>query len=178
MKLTVLPRRFFERKSVAVAKSLLGKYLVRDIDDFKLIGKITEVEAYLGEQDKAAHVSKGRTKRTGVIYGQAGYAYIYVIHGHHALNVVCEAIDSPGSVLIRSVENVQGINSPSNGPGRLTKAMKITKKLYGVDLTQKESGLYVCEGEKVNKKDILITPRIGVRGDQDLLLRFVKKGLS
>ncbi|MBX4205851.1 DNA-3-methyladenine glycosylase [Candidatus Microgenomates bacterium] len=175
MESKVLNRNFYQRKAKIVAPLLLGKYLVRQIGDKKIIGKITEVETYLGEKDPAAHVSKGRTKRTEIIYGKAGHAYIYIIHGHIALNVVCETIDSPGSVLIRSIEAVKNITTSTNGPGKLTKAMAITKDLYGIDLTNKKSGLYICDGEKVKKDSILITPRIGVRDAKDWLLRFVIK---
>jgi DNA-3-methyladenine glycosylase len=172
-KLTILPRDFYQRPAKKVAEDLLGKLLVRREENNLLIGKINETEAYLGEHDPAAHVAKGKTKRTQVIYGEAGHAYIYTIHGHQALNVVCEWVDSPGSVLIRGLEVIQGINLPTHGPGRLTKAMQITKDMYGVDLTTETSELYICEGEKVDKKYVLVTPRVGVRGAKDWLLRFV-----
>jgi DNA-3-methyladenine glycosylase len=175
MKLKILPRSFYERLAKDVAPDLLGKYLVREINGKKIIGKITEVEAYLGEFDPASHVSKGRTTRTEVIYGPAGFAYIYVIYGHHALNVVCESINSPGSVLIRAVDPIENISTQTNGPGKLTKALQITKDLYGVDLTNRKSGLYICQGEKIDKKDVSVTPRVGVRGAEDLLLRFIIK---
>ena len=98
----VLPRIYFNRPTVTVARSLIGKYLVRVIDGRILAGKILEVEAYVGPQDKACHASKGRTQRTDVMFGPAGVAYVYLIYGmYHCLNVVTEREEFPSAVLIQ-----------------------------------------------------------------------------
>src|SRR6185503_10587503 len=107
MKLTrrVLPRAYFNRPTITVARSLVGKYLIRCIDGREIAGKIIEVEAYVGSQDKACHASKGRTQRTEVMYGPGGVAYVYLIYGmYHCLNVVTEREEFPSAVLIRAVE--------------------------------------------------------------------------
>ena len=93
---SVLPRSYFNRPTVQVARSLIGKYLVREIDGRILAGKIVEVEAYVGSKDKACHAAKGRTQRTEVMFGPAGVAYVYLIYGmYHCLNVVTEREEFP-----------------------------------------------------------------------------------
>lgn len=137
-----LMRSFYERSTLEVAKTLLGKYLVRQIGDRRLVGRIVETEAYVGPEDKANHASRGRTKRTEVMFGPAGYAYVYMIYGmHYCLNVVTEAEGYPAAVLIRSVEPEEGIDLPTTGPARLCKAMAIDRSLNGVDMTGNE--LYI-----------------------------------
>ena len=102
----ILPREFYERPTVDVARDLLGKVLVHG----HAAGRIIEVEAYLGAHDPAAHASRGLTKRTKVIFGPAGHAYVYFIYGmYECLNIVAEAEGSPGCVLIRALEPLEGI---------------------------------------------------------------------
>ncbi|MGZ8424485.1 MAG: DNA-3-methyladenine glycosylase, partial [Candidatus Binatia bacterium] len=104
-----LPRSFYEQSTIDVAKQLLGKVLVHRHDDRVLAGRIVETEAYLGPQDLACHAAKGRTKRTEVMFGAAGHAYVYFIYGfYNMLNLVTEAKDYPAAVLIRAVEPVRG----------------------------------------------------------------------
>ncbi|MCK6499590.1 MAG: DNA-3-methyladenine glycosylase, partial [Nitrospira sp.] len=99
-----MPRAFFVRPTVQVAQSLIGKYLVRESERGVVSGRIVEVEAYVGPEDKACHASKGRTARTDVMFGPAGVAYVYLIYGmYHCLNVVTEAEDFPAAVLIRAI---------------------------------------------------------------------------
>ncbi len=156
----ILPRRYFNRSTVAVARSLIGKYLVRVIDGRMLAGKIIEVEAYVGSEDKACHASKGRTQRTEVMFGPAGAAYVYLIYGmHHCLNVVTEREECPSAVLIRAVE-IDG--KLIDGPGRLCRAMQIDRSLNRADLTVGESLWFEDRGASVKKGNVGAHPRIGV----------------
>lgn len=153
----ILPPAFFKRPVLAVAPELLGKYLVRELPDGTIDARmITEVEAYDGEEDKACHASKGRTKRTEVLYGNAGNWYVYLCYGiHHLLNVVTGEEGYPAAVLIRGVEGVVG-------PGRVTKLLSIGKELNARP-TVPMSGLWIEDrGVAVAKNKILKTPRIGV----------------
>jgi DNA-3-methyladenine glycosylase len=156
----VLPRIYFNRPTVTVARSLIGKYLVRAIDGRILTGKIVEVEAYVGQGDKACHASKGRTPRTDVMFGPGGVAYVYLIYGmYHCLNVVTEREEFPAAVLIRAVE----INGELiDGPGRLCRAMQIDRGLNRADLTTGELIWFEDRGELMERGDVGIHPRIGV----------------
>ena len=132
----ILPRIYFNRPTLTVARSLIGKYLVRAIDGRIFAGKIVEVEAYVGPEDKACHASKGRTQRTDVMFGPGGVAYVYLIYGmYHCLNVVTEREEFPSAVLIRSVE-IDG--ELIDGPGRLCRALQIDRRLNRVDLGRGE----------------------------------------
>ena len=156
----ILPRPYFSRPTVQVARSLIGKYLVRKIDDCILSGKIIEVEAYVGSQDRACHASKGRTQRTEVMFGPAGVAYVYLIYGmYHCLNVVTEQKDFPSAVLIRAIE-IDG--ELIDGPGRLCRALQIDRRLNRVDLTTGESLWFEDRGASVEKGDVGAHPRIGI----------------
>jgi DNA-3-methyladenine glycosylase len=156
----VLPRIYFNRPTVQVARSLIGKYLVRSIDGRMLAGKIVEVEAYVGSQDKACHASKGRTQRTDVMFGPAGVAYVYLIYGmYHCLNVVTEREEFPSAVLMRAIE-IDG--ELIDGPGRLCRAMEIDRRLNRLDLTTGESLWFEDRETLVKKADVGVHPRIGV----------------
>ena len=156
----ILPRGYFNRPTVTVARSLIGKYLVRVINDRTLAGKIIEVEAYVGPQDKACHASKGRTQRTDVMFGPSGVAYVYLIYGmYHCLNVVTEREEFPSAVLIRAIE-LDG--ELIDGPGRLCRALQIDRRLNCVDLTIGESLWFEDRGEMVGREMIGAHPRIGV----------------
>lgn len=151
----ILPHSFFQRKTLIVAKDLLGKYLVRKINGKIIREKITEVEAYVGPHDLASHSSKGRTKRTEAMHSRGGTIYVYFIYGmHHMLNIVTEMKDYPAGILIRATE-------VTKGPGKVAKKFKIDKKLYGKSLG-KETGLWIENGEKIFTKNIIKTPRVGV----------------
>jgi len=157
----ILPRIYFNRPTVAVARSLIGKYLVRSINGRMLAGKIVEVEAYVGPQDRACHASKGRTQRTDVMFGPGGAAYVYLIYGmHHCLNVVTEREEFPAAVLIRAAE-IDG--ELIDGPGRLCRAMQIDRSLNRADLTIGESLWFEDRGVSVEKGDVGVHPRIGVQ---------------
>jgi len=157
-----LPRRFYQRPAIEVAPDLLGKLLVRRTDLGLRIGRIVEVEAYLGREDLAAHSSRGITPRTQVMFGEAGHAYVYLIYGmHHCMNVVTGPLGSGAAVLLRALEPVQGLEATTNGPGRLAKAMDIDKRLYGADLCQTDSELYLAD-DGHERPTVHISPRIGV----------------
>ena len=142
-----LERPFYERPTVEVARQLLGKYLVRKHRDGTTVGRIVETEAYVGPEDKACHASRGRTPRTEIMFGPAGYAYVYFVYGfHYMLNIVTEGLDFPAAVLIRAVEPVAGIElmeqrrdteqarNLASGPGKLCEAFAIDRSLNGSDV--------------------------------------------
>ena len=132
-----LPRAFYDRDTVAVARDLLGKHLVHVSRGVERVGRIVEVEAYLGTNDLASHSSRGRTGRTRVMFGPPGHAYVYLVYGMHCcMNVVTERDGHASAVLIRAVEPVKNIDRSTRGPGRLCKAMRIGLGLNGKDLTR------------------------------------------
>src|SRR3546814_10688623 len=117
-----LPRSFYDRDTILVAHDLLGKYLVHTIDGTERIGKIVEVEAYLGPHDLAAHTSKGNTPRTRVMFGPPGYAYIYLIYGmNHCMNVVTEADGTGAAVLLLALEPVANLSNNTSGDRKSTR---------------------------------------------------------
>jgi DNA-3-methyladenine glycosylase len=180
----ILPRAFYARPTVDVSRALLGKVLVHGAT----AGRIVETEAYLGGEDLAAHSARGLTDRTRVIFGPAGHAYVYLIYGmYECLNIVAEAENVPGCVLIRALEPVGGIElmrvrrpaarelrQLTDGPGKLTLAMGITRAHNGIDVTRGE--LVVREAVPGADFEILVTPRIGITQSADLPLRFVMAG--
>lgn len=162
---------FFHKPTLQVAKDLLGHILVKETEEGTTAGRIVETEAYQGQDDQAAHsFNNRRTKRTEVMYGEPGYAYIYEMHTHSLVNVVCEREGIPHAVLIRAVEPVEGIDlmykrrgdkqktELTSGPGKLTKALGIVKADYGHSLLEKP--LYIAEGTPVTS--IMSGPRIGI----------------
>jgi len=166
-----LNRAFYARPTVEVARGLLGKILRHGAAS----ARIVEVEAYLGENDAAAHSARGRTPRTQIIFERPGHAYVYLIYGmHYCLNIVAEPEGVPGCVLIRAVEPLTGIDLPTNGPGKLTRALGITLKHYGSDLTRGPLTLHPVNGEAAF--EIGVSPRIGIRKSVDLPLRFFIRG--
>jgi len=156
----VLSSAYFNRSTVHVARSLLGKYLVRSIDGRELAGKIIEVEAYVGPQDKACHASKGRTARTDVLFGPPGISYVYLIYGmYHCLNVVTEQVEFPAAVLIRAIE-IEG--ELIDGPGRLCRAMQIDRSLNRWNMTDGKQLWFEDRSIAVRKSDVGAFTRIGV----------------
>lgn len=156
----ILSRTYFSRPTVEVARSLIGKYLVRENGKGTIAGKIIEVEAYVGPQDKACHASKGRTQRTDVLFGPPGISYVYLIYGmYHCLNVVTEREEFPAAVLIRAIE-VDG--ALIDGPGRLCRALAIDRTLNRVDLTTGEGLWFEDRGGRVLSRHVGAHPRIGV----------------
>jgi len=156
---------------VEVARALLGKILTHG----KASGRIVEVEAYLGIDDGAAHSARGVTPRTRVIFGEPGHAYVYLIYGmYECLNIVAEPKGTAGCVLIRAIEPMRGIDRPSNGPGKLTRALGITRRLNGSDVTR--GPIRVCAPAKPERFEIGVSPRIGITKAADLPLRFFIEG--
>lgn len=167
----ILGRSFYERPTVDVARDLLGKVLVHE----KAAGRIVEVEAYLGLDDRAAHASRGLTQRTKVIFGLPGHAYVYLIYGmYECLNLVAEPDGQPGCVLIRALDPLAGIEGPTSGPGKLTRAMAITRRHNGADVTR--GPLTVRRLRNEPAFEVIVTPRIGIRQDMDRPLRFLVAG--
>src|SRR5215218_2863280 len=125
-----LPRAFYNRPALVVAKDLLGKVLVHSENGIRRAGIIVETEAYVGEHDLAAHSSKGRTARTEVMFGPPGHAYVYLIYGmYDCFNVVTERDGYAAAVLVRGVAPVTGCDGKTDGPGKLCRAMHITRAL-------------------------------------------------
>ncbi len=172
-----LNRSFYDRDTVEVAKDLLGKYLVHKTPEGERIGKIVEVEAYLGPHDLAAHSAKGLTPRTKVMFGPPGHAYVYLIYGmYYCMNVVTEEEGHASAVLIRALEPIKNIQDKTSGPGLLCRAMEIDKRLHGHDLLSDE--FFITEGSK-EKFTIVKKPRVGVdyaKHWAKRLLRFYIKG--
>ena len=180
----MLDRKFYARPATEVARDCLGKILVHG----NAAGRIVEVEAYLGVDDRAAHAWRGVTNRTRVIFGPPGHAYVYFIYGmYECLNVVAEPEGSAGCVLIRALEPLSGlalmrrrrptakrIEDLANGPGKLTLAMGITCGLNGADLVG--GPLLVRRLRREPRFDVAVTPRIGIRHNADWPLRFLIAG--
>src|SRR3990167_8495703 len=157
----ILARSFYERKTITVAKELLGKYFVHVVDDIERIGKIVEVEAYLGPHDLAAHSSRGLTKRTAVMFGKAGYAYVYLIYGmYHCMNVVTEKEGHAAAVLIRALQPIKNIHEKTKGPGLLCQAMRINHMQNGLDLLSQH--FYIAHAPIKEDFKMIKKPRIGV----------------
>ncbi len=159
----ILPRKFYARSPVDVARDLLGcriRFRGRE-------GVIREVEAYLEDGDEAAHVWRGKTPRTQVLFGPPGHAYVFLNYGiHYCLNVACEPEGKAGCVLIRAVDGW------GDGPGKLTKAVGITLAENGCDLLK---GPITIHRRTAEPREIEVTPRIGIRRSAHLPLRFVGK---
>ena len=157
-----LPRSFYDRDTVAVAQDLLGKHLVHVVAGVQRVGRIVEVEAYLGPHDLAAHSARGLTPRTRVMFGPPGHAYVYLIYGMHwCMNVVTQPEGQASAVLLRAVEPVKNIEARTQGPALLCKAMGIDKRLNGHDLLSDEFHIAAPEGEP-HPIRIVKRPRIGV----------------
>ncbi len=173
-----LSRKFYDRDTITVAKELLGKYLVHHTHGIERIGKIVEVEAYLGPHDNAAHSAKGLTDRTKVMFGPPGHAYVYLIYGmYYCMNVVTEREGHASAVLLRAVEPIKNIDQRTQGPGLLCKALAINKQLNAHDLMS--DNFYIAAADDSARFSIVKKPRIGVdyAGHwAKRLLRFYIKG--
>lgn len=179
-----LERDFFARDTLLVAKELLGKIIVREIDGVKLSGKIVETEGYIGAIDKASHAYGGKkTPRVEPLYGEPGISYVFSIYGmYECFNVITKEKGSPEGILIRAVEPIEGLEEISqnrflksydkltpkevknltNGPSKLCIAMGINKKVHNfMDLVTSEE-LYIEDGEEIKSCDVVETTRIGI----------------
>ncbi|MBD0297258.1 MAG: DNA-3-methyladenine glycosylase [Flavisolibacter sp.] len=188
-----LPLRFYLRDDVVqIAKDLLGKVLVTNWNNERTSGRIVETEAYAGTIDKASHAYKGRTKRTEVMYGEGGRAYVYLCYGiHQMFNIVVNRQEVPHAILIRAVEPIEGIDimlqrtgkkvldeTLTRGPGNVGKAFGFHTSQCGVSLQSDE--LYITDdGYQIKEHSIASSPRIGVAyagADALLPYRFYLKG--
>lgn len=167
-----LKRKFFNRNTIKVAQELLGKFLVRKINSKIIRARIIETEAYCGTRDLACHASRGLTERTRVMFGPAGFFYVYMIYGmYYCLNIVTERKGNPSAVLIRGVElktKNYKLKTKFNGPGKICRELKIDKKLNAADIT-KSKLLWIEDGVK---------PRGGhatLRGENEIKQAMIKR---
>lgn len=189
MKPRILPRDFYARDTVKVAKGLLGKNLVRVRSKNRMEGRIVEVEAYRGLDDPASHAFRGPTPRSAPMFGEPGHAYIYFTYGnHYCLNITTQEVGTPGAVLIRAIQPLEGLremrrlrpnvldSNLTNGPGKLTKALGIAKSLNEIDMT-KRGELFVTESDET-AFDVAKSARVGISQGRDRLWRFYVAGSS
>jgi len=187
---------FFSRDTIEVGKDLLGRYLIKETDKGTIIGKITEVEAYLGLNDKACHAYKyNKTEKTKVMFMKPGTFYVYYIYGiYFCLNAITEPIGIPCAIFIRNLHPIEGIDlmlenrnvkigknykNLVDGPSKLCMAFNITKEKYnGKDSCAENSNLYFAQGKKILDKRFILEKRIGIsyaEEDKDKLLRISLK---
>ena len=166
-----LPISFYNRPTLTVARELIGARLVRILDGVKLVGLITETEAYISEKDLACHAKAGLTPRTAPMYGEPGHAYVYFTYGNHwMLNAVTEREGFPAAVLIRAIQPIEGAEvmlerrsgRDTFGPGKLTQALGITKSENMADLTGTTSSLWIEAGVPVSNSRVTKSPRVGL----------------
>ena len=188
--MTILNKTFYECGTLKVARALIGKKLVRQIDRRQLSGMIVETEAYCGKEDSACHAHRGKTKRNSVMFGPPGHAYVYFTYGmHYLLNMVTEAEGKPCAVLIRAILPIAGLEEMearrkrqgpelTNGPAKLCQALGIDKSLNGWDLTAGDQ-IWVEDYKTIPAKRVTATPRIGIayamEKHRNALWRFVYK---
>jgi len=179
----MIPRAFYERDTVKVARDLLGKNLIRTIGKQTISGIITETEAYRYTDDPASHAYRGLTPRNRAMFEQVGKAYVYFTYGmYFCFNVVARNHNfAAGAVLIRGLKPEKGIDimkknrgidkiaNLTNGPAKLTQALRITKKQYGVDLAKK-SELFLMDG--IDRKKIFASKRVGIKNGLHKLWNF------
>lgn len=181
-----LPKQFYETDPEEAAKGLLGNILIRNLEGETLSGLIVETEAYYGSDDPASRARDGMKGYNRLMWDQPGLTFIYNVHRYWMLNIVAHEPDQVGAVLIRALEPIDGMESMkknrgiekaeelTNGPGKLTMALKIDRRLHGIPVTSYESGITIAE----NKMDFKIgsSNRIGVRHDLKKKLRFYIEG--
>lgn len=172
---TRLPREWFARDTLQVARELLGARLVRVLNGHRLAGTVIECEAYRGEEDQACHAKAGRTARTRVMYGPPGHAYVYFTYGMHWLfNCVTETEGYPAAVLIRAILPTEGVETIAerragqppkhwtDGPAKLCQALGIDGELHGADLCTEDAALFFEAGRPVAQGSVTTGPRVGL----------------
>ena len=181
--MNILPREFYQKDTVVVAKNILGKKLVRKIGNFQMSGIIIETEAYKHKDDPASHAFRNITERNKIMFGDVGIAYVYFTYGmHYCFNVVAKNFRTDaGAVLIRAIKpdkgitrmqqnrNMEELKNLTNGPAKLTQALEITKEHYGMDLTKK-SKIYIEDTTNVTK--ISKSTRVGIKNGKEMLWNF------
>ena len=189
----VLPRKFYIRPVIVVAKDLLGKVLIKKEGDNILVGRIVEVEAYDGNIDEASHSFKGKTKRNEVMFNEGGFFYVYFTYGaHYCCNIVTGKKDHGAAVLIRAIEPLEGIDlmtenrfgrklksekeifNLTSGPGKVCKAFGFDKVHSGTDLIKGD--IFLINAPKVKKNKVGISKRIGISKSMELPWRFFETG--
>ena len=177
-----LPRGFYARDTLTVARSLLGRRLVRMLEGERISGRIVETEAYIGEDDEASHANPGPTERNASMYMEAGHGYVYLIYGmYHCFNIVSEREGFPAAVLVRALEPLEGLDlmqerrgsvgarsetELTSGPGRLCQALAIDRRHDGIDLCAPGSPVFLEPGDPVAAEVVATGPRVNVRGDK------------
>jgi DNA-3-methyladenine glycosylase len=176
-----LPRSFYGRPTLVVARDLLGRVLVYDGPDGRRAARLVEVEAYLGHRDPASHAFRGPTQRTTVMFGRPGVAYVYFIYGnHHCMNVVAHVPGVAGAVLLRGAEPLAGFADDAPrllaGPGLLGRAFGLTTAHTGWDLVR--SPLHLREGEPVGSRAVIRSTRVGIAtsATSERLWRYAVRG--
>ena len=182
----ILPKPFYSKDPAIVAKKLLGKLLVRRLRKERLVGMIVETEAYYGKEDPASRAHSGKPKYcVKMLYDEPGKSLVYMVHGNWLFNVVAHEKGETGAVLIRAVEPIRGIETMkmnrkverlrelTNGPGKLSKALKITKELNGLYVTRRGSPIVIANNKI--KFEVGSSKRIGVTRDLPKNLRFFIK---
>ncbi len=182
----VLSKPFFERGAKIVAKELIGRRLVSRCGGHRAAGIIVEAEAYLPVNDPACHGARGKTKSNAVMFGPAGFAYVYSIHAGHCFNIVTGNVGEPEAVLIRAVEPQLGIKTLkrrrqndnhrllTTGPSRLCQAFGVNREQDGIDLTVRRK-IWLEDVDYDGEIPVMVSPRIGVTSGESLKLRFVWK---
>lgn len=170
-----LPRGFYDRPVLAVARDLLGMLVVSERPEGTVVVRLTEVEAYAGTDDPASHAYRGPSQRNSTMFGRPGRAYVYFTYGmHHCMNLVCGPVGVAQAVLLRAGEVCAGLDLArlrrgalaerdlARGPARLTQALGVDRRLDGLDVTAARSPLRVCRGAPVADALVRRGPRVGV----------------
>lgn len=180
-----LPRSFYARPTLAVARDLIGRYIVHRYSKSRiLIGKIVEVEAYRAADDPASHAHRGKTPRNAVMFGPPGHLYVYFTYGmHFCANVVTERTGKAGAVLLRGIEPLKGMTwmkrqrgklrndiDLTNGPAKFCQAFRLRRKENGIDLLQNK--IYITAGDPPARRAVGRSVRIGIRNGSEKLWRF------
>ena len=181
-------RSFFEREVTVVARELLGAYVHRRLGDVELIGRIVETEAY-HQSDPASHSYRGMTERNKIMFGEAGFAYVYFTYGmHYCANVVSGSVGSAEAILLRALEPVSGTETMFqrrkkartekdllSGPGKLCEAFSISRQENGTDLITSDD-LFLTRGKITKGEKIGVTSRVGITVAMEKQWRFFIKG--
>ena len=193
----ILPVSFYSRSTLKVLEDLIGKVLVRKSEDGLTSGVIVEAEAYTGEDDPASYSFSGRTKRSEIMYGPPGRAFVHFTYGmHHMLNLVTEKEEFPAAILIRALEPREGISlmkkrrqteelfNLCSGPAKICEAFGIDRSHNGVSLSSSRSPLFIKEGERrqegekreEGREELIWTSRIGIQQGKERLWRAYLRG--